>query len=355
MKKTKIGRYEKVKLDRSYFEDIHGAVYFPARAYNAYQTFTMFDKAEFERDLRYAESVKINAYRLFVSYHFYLEDSNRFFEIIETMLQLASRHNVRIMPVLFEDCGIEFDKKTANDRNPYTAVCVRYPGKEIDRNPERFHEAEVYLSDFMEKYRDDQRLLAIEIMNEPHKETGNVEFARYIAEYVNKIRGSVPLTIGCIMPVHNLYFADIIDIYQFHDNFPTSLEAFKGVVTEAKHIQSVTGKPFWITEWQRLREKGAGWGQADIPEEYKLPKLSSLADIINEAGIGNFFWSLMVKPAYLPEQRINGTFNGMFHEDGSVYSAEDFKKVSGQDIEVKEYSQLPKWYQKDLDEIKSNN
>ena len=341
-----------MKLDRSYFGDIRGAVYFPARAYNAYQTFTMFDPSEFERDLGYAVSAGVNAYRLFVSYHYYLENKNGFFEIIEAMLQLASKYNIRIMSVLFEDCGGEFNEKTANDRNPYSAVCVRYPGKDIEHHPERFHEVEVYLKDFMDRYRDDDRLLAIEIMNEPHNENGNVEFARYIAEYVDKQRGSVPLTMGCIMPVHNLYFADILDIYQFHDNFPTSLETFKAVVTEAKHIESVTGKPFWITEWQRLREDGPGWGQAEIPEEYKLPKLSSLADIIHEANIGSFFWSLMVKPAYLPQQRINGTYNGLFHEDGSVYSKDDFKKVSDRDTEVTEYPHLPIWYQKDIDEMK---
>lgn len=339
-----------MKLDKSYFDDIRGAVYFPSRAYNAYQTFTMFDPKEFERDLGYANLADINAYRLFLSYHYYLEDRESFFEKTETMLELAHKHSIRIMTVLFEDCGVEFDEKSANNRNPYTAVCIRYPGKEIEHDRERFPEVKVYLKDFMERYRDDARILAIEIMNEPHKETGNVEFARYIAEYVNSIRGCIPLTIGCIMPVHNLYFADLIDIYQFHDNFPTSPEAFRAVVTEAKHIESVTGKPFWITEWQRLREKGPGWGQADIPEEYKLPKLSSLANIIREAGIGSFFWSLMVKPAYLPEQRINGTFNGLFHEDGSVYSAEDFAAVSGKEWDKKVFAALPAWYQKNLED-----
>ncbi len=343
-----------MKLDRSYFEDIRGAVYFPARAYNAYQTFTMYDPVEFERDLRYAVSARINAYRLFVSYHYYLEDRDSFFAKIESMLSLADKYGVRIMPVLFEDCGVEFDEETANCRDPFKAVCVRYPGKEIEHHPERFSEVTVYLRDVMDRYRDDHRLLAIEIMNEPHRENGNVEFARYIAEFTGSIRGSVPLTIGCIMPQHNLYFADIIDIYQFHDNFPTSLEAFRAGVMEAKHVESVTGKPFWITEWQRLREGDPGWGKADIPQEHKLPKLSSLADIIHEAKIGSFFWSLMVKPAYLPEQRINGTFNGLFHEDGTVYSAEDFRKVSGQECNAMEYPHLPKWYQKDMDDAGKN-
>ncbi len=294
-----------MKLEQSYYENICGAAYFPARAYNAYQTLTMWDEKELERDLGYAVSAGINAYRLFVSYHFYLENQERFFVIFDEMLQLADKYKVRIMPVLFEDCGVEFSEESGNDRNPYTAVCVRYPGREIEHHRERFPEVLPYLDAFMERYRDDNRLLAIEIMNEPHREKGNVEFARYIAEHVYSIRGGIPLTMGCIMLEHNLYFADLLDIYQFHDNFPTSAEQFRNGLIAAKHVEQVVDKPCWITEWQRLREGDPGWGKADIPEEYKVPKLSSLADIIHEVGIGSFFWSLMVKPAYLPEQRIN--------------------------------------------------
>jgi hypothetical protein len=59
----------------------------------------------------------------------------------------------------------------------------------------------------------------------------------------------------------------------------------------------------------------------------------------------------MVKPAYLPEHRINGTINGRFHEDGSVFSAEDFRKVSGKDECVQEYPMSPKWYQEDMHQL----
>ena len=87
----------------------------------------------------------------------------------------------------------------------------------------------------------------------------------------------------------------------------------------------------WITEWQRIREKGPGWDVATIDPEYTLPKLASLADAVYESGLGNFFWSLMVKPAYLTAQRPNGTYNGLFHEDGSVYSLADYQKISHSD------------------------
>ncbi|WP_051226529.1 cellulase family glycosylhydrolase [Butyrivibrio sp. MC2013] len=341
-------------MEDFYYSSVKGAVYFPSRVYNAYQTFTMFDDKEIARDMGYANAAGINAFRLFLSYNYYLENSMDFFQKIDIILELAERKGIRIMPVLFEDCGLEFNDKTGVNRDPYTAVCVRSPGAEIEHDRERFSEVIPYLKEFMDRYRDDDRLLAIEIMNEPHIEKGNLEFARFIAEYVFDQKGIVPLTMGCISLRDNLYFADLLDIYEFHDNFPSDTKDFRKELEYAKHLESVIGKPCWITEWQRLREGGPGWGKADIPDEHKVPCLASLADIISEVGIGSFFWSLMVKPAYLPEQRINGTINGLFHEDGLVYSREDFSKISGKNEEVKEYPYPPKWYKDDL-ELKGNS
>ena len=85
----------------------------------------------------------------------------------------------------------------------------------------------------------------------------------------------------------------------------------------------------------------ASW--AVIPESDKCPDLASLADLVYSSGLGSFFWCLMVKPAYLSTQRPNGTFNGLFHEDGSVYSLEDYKAVSGKD-DVTVRKELPSWF-----------
>lgn len=76
--------------------------------------------------------------------------------------------------------------------------------------------------------------------------------------------------------------------------------------------------------------------------------LSSLAEAVYASGLGSFFWSLMVKPAYLPAQRINGTINGLFHEDGSVYSAVDYLAVSGKENAPEERTALPSWYMDDM-------
>ena len=52
---TRIDKGGRIMLDQSYFTGIRGAVYFPARAYNAYQTYSLFDAAVIDRDFGYAQ------------------------------------------------------------------------------------------------------------------------------------------------------------------------------------------------------------------------------------------------------------------------------------------------------------
>lgn len=325
-------------------KQIKGAVYFPSRAYNAYQTWKYFEKKEIERDFGYAKDAGLNTLRIFTSYEYWIEEPERFWEKWETLLALADKQEILVMPILFENCGREPLRENALDKNPLTAVCIQSPGRKVTGTGELWSRPADYTCEFMERYGDDDRLIAIETMNEPHEETGDIPFAQYITQIAHGLKKKIPLSVGCMRLHHNLYFAQWLGVYQFHDNFPTDIEAFKDEIKEAVSLQKRTGKPVWLSEWQRLRANGPGWKQAVIPEEEKVPKLSSLAEIVYESGIGSFFWSLMVKPAYLSDQRINGTINGLFHEDGRVYSAEDYIAISGKKECPPELAEPPIWY-----------
>lgn len=331
-------------LDASYFTNVRGAVYFPSRAYNAWQTWAELDPAEIDRDFGYAEGAGINALRMFTSYEYWQEAGEAFFERFEQVIALSEKHHIRIMPILFEDCGRDNTPENRRSKDPLTAVCVCSPCRAVQADPARWVEVHPYVDLFMRRYGSDPRLLAIECMNEPNARSGNIPFAQHVVKLCKGYGGSTPLTIGCINLCHNLYFGDDLDVYQFHDNFPGSAAFLKQELNEAKVMQSVTGKPCWLTEWQRVREKGPGWDVAAIDPADTLPALNTLAPVVYESTLGSFFWSLMVKPAYLTAQRPNGTFNGLFHEDGSVYSLADYQAVAHTTEEKPVTPTLPKWY-----------
>ncbi len=337
-------------LDSSYFSGIRGAVYFPSRAYNPYQTWRDLNPDEIARDFGYAQDAGLNALRMFVSYEFWLEQPDTFFERFEKVISLSAEYGIRIMPVLFEDCGADNTPENRVNRDPHTAVCVCSPCRAVQKDPARWVEVHAFVDAFMRGYGSDTRLLAIECMNEPHWESGNVPFARHIVKLARSYQGTVPLTIGCITLWHTLYFGDDLDIYQYHHNFPCSTEDLRRVIKDASTVQELTGKPCWLTEWQRVREAGPGWDTAVIPQEYTVPALATLAPTVYQNASGSFFWSLMVKPAYLMAQRPNGTYNGLFHEDGSVYSLEDYQAIAGKDKVRTVKASMPDWYLRSLRE-----
>ena len=337
-------------LDKSYFTNVRGAVYYPSRSYNAWQTWNELDPEEIDRDFGYAEDAGINALRMFTSYEFWQEYPDLFFERFEKVIELSVKHGIRMMPVLFEDCGADNTPETRADKNPHTAVCVCSPCRAVQKDPARWVEVHGFVDAFMRRYGSDSRLLAIEVMNEPNVRNENVPFAQHAVKLCASYKGSLPLTIGCISLWHNLYFDGDLGVYQYHDNFPGTAEFLAMEIREAKGVQDLKGIPCWLTEWQRTRSKGPGWDTASIPEEDKTPALHTLAPTVYGSGMGSFFWSLMVHPAYLMTQRPNGTYNGLFHEDGSVYSLEDYQAIAGKDKVRPVKAALPDWYVESLQE-----
>lgn len=307
---------------------IKGAVYFPSRVYNAYQTYLFFDIDEIKRDFHFAQSAGINAIRLFTSYEYWCQEPAALWEKLDALLTEARNAGIKVMPILFENCGRAPTPENALSRDPYTAVCIQSPGRAVTSDEALWGGPLQYVEEFMGRYADDDRLIAIEVMNEPNEPSGDIPFARKMTEAAHARKGSIPLTIGCISLHHNLYFTQWIDVYQFHDNFPTDMGSFQNKLLQGATLQALTGKPVWLTEWQRIRTAGPGWNVAAIPSQDTTPDLASLAQAVYSSGLGSFFWSLMVKPAYLAAQRPNGTFNGLFHEDGSVYSIDDFKAIA---------------------------
>ena len=150
---------------------------------------------------------------------------------------------------------------------------------------------------------------------------------------------------GCEHIGDNVLYKEYIDIYQTHENMPTSVSEFEHVLKRAKLIEVVDKKPLWVTEWQQIREGGWGFKGEKIRKDDLRPHHITIAPLLKQFHTGNFVWNLMLRPAYLKEPRKIGTFNGLFHEDGSVYSLDDARAIANDDnLVLKENHTLPKCF-----------
>ena len=176
-----------------YNKQIKGAVYFPSRAYNAYQTWMYFDRTVIARDFGYAKSAGLNALRIFTSYEYWQEEAELFWKKFESLLSVAEEQDILVMPILFENCGREPSRENMLDQDPETAACIQSPGRKITENRKLWGKPAEYTREFMKRYADDERLAAIELMNEPHEETGDIPFAQFITKTAFDMKKRVPL------------------------------------------------------------------------------------------------------------------------------------------------------------------
>lgn len=328
-------------LSRDYFDSICGAVYIPTRAYNAFQQWRDYSSEVTERDLGYAQSVNVNSLRVWMSYEYWLTNSDEFERKFEDFLRIADGKGIRVMPSLFECCGREPSEEHINDTDQFTGTAVRSPGTEITNDEKRWNEPFQFVDWFLDRYKDDERILAIEVTNEP-KTVEDHLFGLALLKKVKGAGGTIPVTLGGQELCDNILYRDYIDIYQTHENIILSECSLRSHLSRIQMIEEIDKKPIWITEWQRLRKSGVGFDSEYVAKDELRPLHASMAYLYREYNIGNFVWSLMLKPAYLTGQRKVGTFSGLFHEDGSVFSLEDARAVSGiSDLVLPEKHTLP--------------
>jgi hypothetical protein len=326
--------------------DIRGALYLPARDFNTYQFWAAYDRSVIERDLEYATRLNLNAIRTWANYEFWHEAPEAHWRALDHFLAAAGERDIQVLLGLFEGVGAEPTRERLTNRNPRTATAVRSPALAVARNRDRWTDPERFVERFMRRYRDHPDLLAIEVMNEPGWIPAQETFARAMFDVMVEERGSVPLTIGSTSLASDAEYSQWpTDIYQFHYNFPNSATIYRRLLADAADISRTTGKPAWLTEWQRTRS-GSGFAAPITGDDWQ-PDYATLAPTIRQAGTGNFFWSLMVKPAYVLVQRRKGVLSGVFHEDGAVWDLEDaraLKSMSGtREFDGRERKQWPEW------------
>ncbi len=80
-----------------------------------------------------------------------------------------------------------------------------------------------------------------------------------------------------------------------------------------------------------------------VPGE-RLSGYAPYCEILKQNNIQGFFWSLMFRPSFLRVHDRLRWFNGIFHEDGSVWSLEDARSIANDpNLQLTEKHELPDW------------
>lgn len=322
--------------DNTSTNGIRGAIYYPSYALNAPQFWKWYDGEIIEQEMDYAASIGINAFRIWVSYEYWLEDSAHFKAAFDDFLNRADEHGIVILVSLFEGCGNANEYGGVNTwsrsyaGNQTSGYAITSPSPAVLNDESRWFEPLTFVEWFLSYYKNDSRLMGIESMNEPWNTdyANRSEFAKYITEYMVANGGTVPISLGTApsdaITIEYSVRAGV-GLIQYHDNFPASGGQFARWAQCRIEIGRRANLPVYCTEVQWV-------GGVDVGGTNYTPLYYTLAPTCNElmetGSWSPFYWTLMVHPCYLPNNRQYELWNGLFYADGTVYSLQDIAAVA---------------------------
>jgi hypothetical protein len=297
-------------------ESIRGVNYLPSNAVNATQMWLDFDAATIDRELGFAEALRLNSLRVFIQYVVYEGDAVCLLDRLDAFLELASGHGLTVMPVLFDDCwlpepflGNQAPEARPGLHNPYWQ---RSPGNR--RMGLSFRPAlRRYVEDLLGRFGSDRRVIAWDLYNEPQTKDSSVALVRDVFAWARRSAPSQPLT-AC------WYGSLLGDITSIHFYFSPNREADEA----ARAIESARsfGRPVVATEALGRPNHG---------------ELHEILPLFDESRIGWYLWELMIGADQTRYQWPNSppaddeiVFQGLLYPDGTPYNEQEVELIRAQ-------------------------
>jgi hypothetical protein len=172
-----------------------GCNFIPSSAINQLEMWQAdsFDLETIDRELGWARSLGFNSVRVYLHHLLWQQDSQGFLRRIERFLQVAEKHQIGVMFVLFDSCW-DPDPRLGTQRAPkphlHNSGWVQSPGAEVLQDPAKQAVLREYVAGVVGRFRLDRRIDAWDVWNEPD----NMNRPAYIeVEPPNKVELVLPL------------------------------------------------------------------------------------------------------------------------------------------------------------------
>ncbi len=149
-----------------------GANYLPSDAINQLEMFqaTTWNAALNDRELNMAQSAGMNTLRVFLQDQLWQQDAAGFTKRLDEFLAIAQRHGIRPILVLFDSCWDPYPK--LGPQHPpipgvHNSGWVQSPGALELKDPAAEPALQAYVEGVVGHFRNDPRILAWDIWNEP--------------------------------------------------------------------------------------------------------------------------------------------------------------------------------------------
>jgi Cellulase (glycosyl hydrolase family 5) len=155
-----------------------GSNYIPANAINELEMWQQdsFDPQRIDLELGWAESLGLNTMRVFLHDLPWQQDPDGFRRRIDTFLQLAAKHHIKPLLVLFDSCW-DPNPQLGKQRDPRPGVhnsgWVQSPGAKALQDQAQYPRLEKYVKGVLGAFAKDNRILGWDVWNEPDNGNGS--------------------------------------------------------------------------------------------------------------------------------------------------------------------------------------
>jgi hypothetical protein len=154
-----------------------GSNYNPADAINELEMWQAdtFDPKRIDLELGWAEGIGLNTMRVFLHDLPWQQDAAGFTKRIDTFLQIAAKHHIKPLFVLFDSCWDpepRLGKQHAPRPGVHNSGWVQSPGAKALQDPAQYPRLEAYVKGVVGAFAKDERVLGWDVWNEPDNGNG---------------------------------------------------------------------------------------------------------------------------------------------------------------------------------------
>ena len=298
---------------RDDFSWIRGANYVPSYARNDVATWMDYDSAVIDRELGYAEKLKLNTVRVFLQFAVYERDPRRFLENFDSFLTACQKHRLRMIPVVFDSCFGEFPDLKAYDEKDWMAN----PGQHR-LGPEHWPILEKYVAEVVGRHRADGRIVMWDVMNEPmctsysSSAEGRAKIWKFLDHMLGVVRDrkpTQPLTVGFMRSDFVPRVIEQIDVLSWH-NYTGDMGALRKDIRRVKQWGCKQDKPLVINEIARRNTGQDFW---------------KFMPVLANEHVGWCFWELLLGKTQF--SRGAHPSQGVVYPDGTCRDAREIAAI----------------------------
>jgi hypothetical protein len=155
-----------------------GSNYIPSYAINELEMWQAdtFDPARIDLELGWAESLGMNTMRVFLHDLLWQQDPKGFQKRVDTFLQIAAKHHIRPLFVLFDsvwDPNPHLGKQRAPTPGVHNSGWMQSPGAAALKDSSQYPRLEAYVKGIVGAFAADPRVLGWDVWNEPDNVNGD--------------------------------------------------------------------------------------------------------------------------------------------------------------------------------------